>query len=134
MALFALSDVVPDAAQFTLDTAGSTIPYPSTGSVNVILTDSRTGVIQGAKVFPWVRSGSVIRLQNPDAVNSWAMQHAGTANQLDYKLLPFASSCGPGLQTLSLTAKNEDVTLASVTKTFQGPCTRYPSPYQCQLD
>ena len=130
--LLALADVVPDAAQFSFDTTGSTFAFPSTGSVNVVLTDTSTGVIQGSAVFPWVRTGNIIKLQSPDAVNTWVIGHAGTADRIDYKLVRFSTTADPGLQQISIAAKNEGEPLASATDTFQGPCTRYPSPYQCR--
>lgn len=133
LALLTLADEVPDAADFTMDVSGSTVPFPSTGSMNIILTDSSTGIIQGSHVFPWVRTGTVIRLQNADAVNDWVIANAGTTDTIDFKIVPFAANLDPGPQTLAVAAKNEGVTLASFSKTISGGCTSYPSPYQCQM-
>lgn len=115
-------DVVPDAAQFEIDTTGSSIPYPASGLVNITLTDTNSQVVQASKNFTWVRVGAVLKLQSPNAVNTWAIQNAGSANKMDYRLLPFASNYGENLQIIAIKAKYENETLASFASTFDGSC------------
>ncbi len=122
MSVLASAAVVPDAAQFTIDTSGSTIPYPYSGLVNITLTDTTTGIVQASQNFNWIRNAGIITLQNPDAVNNWAMQHAGTANKAKYSLLPFESDFGGNLQRIAVEAKYENETLASYSSTFLGSC------------
>lgn len=134
LALVAEADIVPDAAQFSLDTAGSTIPYPASGTVVVKLKVSSTGATQATKSFGWVRNGTIIKLQDPDAVNAWALANAGDADNINYQLAPFYSAYGSGTKTIAGAAKDGAETLASFHNTFINDCPRYPTPDLCRND
>lgn len=120
---------VVDAAAFELDVSGSTFSYPLTGSVTLILTDRTTNSIQAARQFGWIRSGAMLRLADPDAVNAWAAAEGGTANDLTYRLAPVRTSV-PGEHSASIKTRYDGVVRATATTTFT-VCTRHPSPYPC---
>lgn len=126
------SESVPDAAMFTIDTAGSTIPYPLTGTVLVKLIRSSDGKVFASKSFPWTRTGTIIRFTDPDAVNNWAYAYSGSADTFSYDTNDFPSNFS-GNKTMKITQKYESVVQASETTTVNGgpTCTNYPSPYPC---
>lgn len=121
---------VADAAQFAIDVSGSTIVYPSTGTVTLILKNSDTGVVLAMRDFSWARTGSLLKLSHPDAVNDWALAAGGDANELTYKLANFPMNSGYGEQIVSVASTYEGTVTASATSTYYR-CTSYPSPYQC---
>ncbi|MDY4341030.1 hypothetical protein NG829_18900 [Xanthomonas sacchari] len=131
-ALAAALDSTADAAQFQIDTTGSTIPYPANGMVNVLLVRSSDNSVVATHTFPYVKSGAVIRLADPDSVNSWAYSNAGDADSVRYETVPFTSMF-QGEKKMAVATKYEGQSVASFTATVYGnpPCTRYPSPTQC---
>lgn len=80
--------VLPDAAMFELDTSGSTIPYPATGNAVLRVKNVATGAISASQTFSWVRTGTVIRVADPNAVNAWIYANVGNGDALSYDLLP----------------------------------------------
>ncbi|WP_369040061.1 hypothetical protein [Stenotrophomonas maltophilia] len=123
---------IPDAATFELDTSGSTIPYPATGSVVLRVKNSSTGVISASQTFAWVRTGTLIRAADPSAVNAWIYSNVGNGDSMSYDLVPFHSSYGDGLQVIAGQAKQEGVTKASYYLEFAGrDCVNHPSPHLC---
>jgi hypothetical protein len=127
------SSGVADASQFKIDTTGTSVYTPSTGMVTVKLVDSSTGVLQAAATFPWVKSGSNIVLSNPDAVNAWALANGGTADSMEYELLPFAVQQTAGSNTLRVGAAYQGTTYAVSTTTWRGGgggCSRIA---ECQI-
>ncbi|MDG2523803.1 hypothetical protein P6166_00315 [Stenotrophomonas sp. HITSZ_GD] len=126
-------DATPDAALWEMDTAGSQIPYPATGTVSVMLMRSADNVVVAAQTFSYVKSGTIVRLADPDAVNNWAYANAGDADSIKYETAPFVSMF-QGEKTTSIAAKYASEQQASFSATVYGNprCTTYPSPYQCQ--
>lgn len=116
---FSVGDTM-DASDFELNVSGSTIPYPSTGTVTISLVDSGNGAVQAAKLFAWTRIGEVIRLSNPSAVNAWATNNRGSSDSIKYDITPFNSIYGQGEQTMTVSAKYQGVTKASSTTTVTG--------------
>jgi len=114
---------VPDAAQFYIDTTGSTIAYPVTGTVTISLIVSSTNSLQAAKLFAWTRSGNIIRLTDPDAVNAWASANGGNADKMTYKMTRFQSDYGIGDQQMKVTSVYEGTATASATTSFYS-CTQ----------
>lgn len=130
--LLSTLDVLPDAATFELDTSGSTIPYPSAGSAVLRVKNSATGAISASQTFSWVRTGTVIRVADPNAVNAWIYANVGNGDSLSYDLVPFDSAYGSGLQVIAGQAKQEGVTKASYYLEFEGrDCVNHPSPHLC---
>jgi hypothetical protein len=125
--LLAAAEVI-DAAQFTLDVGGSTISYPSTGTATLILKNA-SGTVIATRDFGWRRAGTVVRLADPDAVNTWALARSGVQT-LDYKLKPFPLIAGYGEQRIVVRSLYEGVETASSSSSFYR-CTIYPSPYSC---
>lgn len=125
----AASDI-PDASLFEIDVTGSTISYPTNGLVTLTLVDTNTSVVTAAKQFSWYRSGNILRLSDPNAVNSWATSNGGTANELRYTLERMTTSAAVGPNTISVKSKYQGVQTASATSQFT-VCSRYPSPYMC---
>lgn len=119
---------------FTIDTTGSTIPYPSTGTALVKLVRSLDGNTVASRSFSWTRTGAIIRFTNPDAVNDWAYTYFGDADTFTYDT-KFPSNFA-GYQAMKLTQKYEGSTQASDTTTVYGgrDCTKYPSPHLCRDD
>lgn len=97
---------VPDAAQFALQVSG-TIEYPASGQVVVELLDSATNTVQAVEVFSWVRTGSTIVLADPDAVNTWALENGGTADTMNYDLVPWAPTAPPGVASIQVQSSYE---------------------------
>ena len=130
------SEVLPDAAQYVLDINGSTIPYPSYGTMTVRLVDSSTGMTVASRVFDWVRSGTLIRAKYPDSINQWAYSYGESADSVNYELTKFASSYGGGMQRIAGASSYEGSTISSYSSQFYGgpTCTTYPSPHLCQDD
>lgn len=98
---------VPDAALFAINTGG-TVGYPITGQVIIKLKNSSSGIVEAVDVFSWVRSGSVITLSDPDAVNAWAIAEGGSADTLDYNLVPWTPPFVPGEVSMAVQAKYEN--------------------------
>ena len=117
-----------DAGSFYLDVSDSTVAVPATGYVTVGLVDSGTGTTQASKVFPWIRSGSVIALRDPAAVNAWATANGGAADSVKYDLHQFQTDETPGWNTLAIAAEYEGATEAFATTTWKGaqPCPNDP--------
>jgi len=109
-----------DAGSFYLDVSDSTVVVPATGYVTVGLVDSVTGTTQTSKVFPWIRSGSVIALRDPTAVNTWATANGGVADSVKYDLHQFQADESPGWNTLAIAAEYEGATEAFATTTWKG--------------
>lgn len=131
LAALAVSEI-PDAALFEIDLSGSSVTYPSTGNVTLTLYDSAGGVAVAARQFSWYRSGTVLRLTDPDSANAWAAAEGGSANELRYALATVSANANPGEQIISVASRYEGATTASASSTFT-VCTKDPSPYQCSM-
>jgi len=138
MSIFSLLQglaVVPDAAQFELDTTGSTIPYPADGWVTLRLVDTSSGAVRSTGRFKWRRAGAIIKLSAPDAVNSWVYSSTGGGDSLTYEFDAFTSNYSSGPQTIAGKAKYEGATHASYTTTFSsGGCGTHNSPQPCPIE
>jgi hypothetical protein len=130
-AMLSTSDV-SDAADFYIETSGSTIAYPATGTVTINLINSSTGAIRASKLFAWTRTGTVIKLTDPSAVNAWAAASGGDADSMKYRMTRFQSDYGIGNQTIAAASVYEGTVTATATSTFQS-CTPpgVYSPYPC---
>lgn len=125
----ALADV-PDASQFELDLCGSTVTYPSTGTVTLTLFNTTTNTAVAARQFAWYRSGNTLRLSDPNAVNAWAASDGGNANELRYTLARTDVAANPGENVITVTSKYQGSQTATSSSSFVR-CTTYPSPYLC---
>lgn len=122
---------IPDAALFEIDVTGSSITYPATGTATLTLTDSGTGTVQAAKLFAWYRTGTVLKLTDPSAVNAWAASEGGSADALTYKISPFtAGGTTSGQNTISVKSKYDGAVTASAVSTFTS-CSKYNTPALC---
>lgn len=128
MASQALSGALPDASAFSMNTSGSTVAYPSTGQVTITLTDSSSNSVVAAQTFPWVKTGYVITLANPAAVNAWAAGIDSSADQVSYQLVPFATEPTPGNNTIAVASVYQGQTSASASSTFCYSPRTPPSP------
>lgn len=113
-----MATTIPDAAQFYIDTTGSTVAYPATGTVTISLINSSTKSVQAAKLFAWTRSGSIIRLTDPNAVNAWASVNGGSADKMTYQMTRFQADYGIGDQQIKVTSVYEGTATASATSSF----------------
>lgn len=124
-----LTSQIPDASQFSISTAGSTIEYPATGQVTISLLSG--GTLEAAKTFPWVRNGTLITLQDPAAVNAWAETAAPSASKLAYTMVPFsvASQLQEGTNVVKQTSyyQGAEMGSASATITCRSPSGGLPS-------
>lgn len=130
--LQASTSEVPDAPQFEIDVSGSSIAFPANGSVTLLLFDGRQGSTIAAKQFQWHRTGTLLRLVDPDGANAWAAAAAGPATELRYDLATFDVGAAPGPNTIAAASRYRGATKAASVSDFQ-VCTKYPSPYQCGL-
>lgn len=112
------SSVTWDAAQFSIDVSGSSVPTPVSGHVTIDLVDSYSGSAQATRTFTWIKVGSAIVLQHPDAVNEWAMAQGGSANSVKYFLHPFAVDEATGWNTLQVAATYDGAAYATSTSNW----------------
>lgn len=101
-----------DAALWTIDLSGSNVTMPTYGTALLKLVDSSNAQVLASRNFGWVRSGQSVRLSNPDAVNSWAADNAGTADTLIYETAPFLTSENVGANNLVMTDRYDNEQLA----------------------
>jgi hypothetical protein len=75
-----------DAGSITMDTSGSSVAWPQTGTVALTIRSKSSNVVLAAQSFPWGRSGSVISFSNPAAVDSWLSSSGADAatHKVDY--------------------------------------------------
>lgn len=73
------------ASQVVFDYGGSTVEFPQTGSVTIKLRDA-AGVLRATQRHPWVRSGTLIYLQNPAVVDQWLSTYAGQRGSVEFQL------------------------------------------------
>lgn len=109
-----------DAAQFNMNLAGSTVGVPSAGLVTIRLVDSRNGITQAARVFPWNRTGGTLALAGPDGVNAWIISSGGSADSLAYELHPFQTSGQAASNVLAVAIRYEGQTRASSSVSMGG--------------
>lgn len=109
------SQSLPDASLYSIDTTGSTIPYPSTGEVTVSLLSS-TDTVEAANTFQWVKTGSEIVLADPAAVNAWAASAAPDAAEMNYTLLPFSTTLQAGENWIKSTAVYDGVAIGAASQ------------------
>lgn len=129
-----LSDALPDAASLQLDTHGSSIPYPNSGLVTLQVKSASTGAVIAAQQFQWTKTGTVIRLANPDSANTWLYANMGSGDMLSYDLVPFRSNYRPGPQTIAGQVKYEGNTQASYIVEFSaGNCGNHNSNQPCPI-
>lgn len=129
--MLALAANLPDAALFEIDVSGSSIGFPSSGLVTMTLVDTTTNVTIAAQQFPWTKVGGALKLSDPDAVNSWAVEKGGTADEMRYTLARFNASAPAGDNVISGTSKYQGVATASFTSRFSACQTKVNSPLLC---
>jgi hypothetical protein len=117
--LYSASSSNLDAADFSIDLDGSTVVTPASGNVTISLVDSHANLVQAAKTFAWVKSGTRLYLVNPSEVNTWAQANAGSADTVRYQLQPFdVSGVNPGDNIFSVTSEYAGVPKAVSVTTF----------------
>lgn len=109
---------IGSAADFSIDVSGSTIAYPTSGQVTVTLSVSSTGAVEAVGVFPWIRTGSVIRLSDPGSVDAWAISNSGDADSMAYDLVPFEANFADGSNTIAATSYFQGAATASSASEF----------------
>lgn len=104
-----------DAAQWKVALGGSNVSLPANGTVLLKLVDSSANTVVASRIFGWHRSGSVLLLSNPDAVNDWAVANAGPADSIFYETGAFLTSEGTGTNNLVMSDvyENEQLTYAA---------------------
>ena len=115
--LAATNSFVIDAEAFEVDTAGTTVPVPSNGYMQVVLRRSSNNSIVAAQAFPWSKSGTKIRFNSPDAVNNWAYANAADADKVTFDTVPFTANF-QGVRTASSSMKYENEVLATGSRVF----------------
>jgi hypothetical protein len=121
-----------DAAQFAMDISGSTIPVPMEGASTLTFKDSRTGQVLASAEFRWIRAGNLLKLADPDAVNTWVMTHGAAADMLTFDTKPFPVESANRLRRFKVKMMYEGREMASssslhylCTPSAAGPpCTR----------
>jgi len=107
-----------DAASFNVDTTGSTISYPNSGTMVVSLTRSADGAVVASQTFSWIKQGAILVASDPDAINNWAYASAGDADSVSYSLNKFVAGATPGVNTIAATGVYEGVQQASAVSNF----------------
>lgn len=118
--ILSMGDFVLDAQAYEMDTAGSTIPYPTTGTGVVVLKRANNTIV-AAQTFAWRRTGTVIKFANPDAVNNWAYANAGDATTFTFETNPFSANF-TGTRVMSVKSKYEGEQTATFTAHVQSNC------------
>lgn len=108
-----------DAALWEISLSGSNVDVPSYGTALLKLIDSSTNAVIASQNFGWYRSGYVLRLSNPDAVNNWAIDNAGTADTISYETAPFMTSENVGTNNLAMTDKYDNEQLGTATYSWR---------------
>ncbi|MFL8004690.1 hypothetical protein Q5N24_005505, partial [Xanthomonas vasicola] len=125
-------NIVADAQSYELDTSGSTIPYPSRGDFVVTLSNSATGAVQASRVFSWVKVGTLLKAEDPNAINDWAYANSSNADKITYDVVRFRSNYAAGPQVIAGQSKYEGSTQATYSVAFDGTsCPRVPTPTPC---
>lgn len=117
--LLALADTF-DAALWVMDVSQSNVTMPATGSVTIKLVNTATGAVRASATFPWTRTGNLVKLANPNAVNTWAAQNGGDADTLTYELAQFQTSQSTGTNTLAVAQKYNGDLLSAASTTWTG--------------
>lgn len=133
-ALLARSALAPDAKSYVLDISGSTIPYPATGTMNVVLSNGGNGQVVSSRLFAWTRSGNSIHARDPDQINEWAYANGAGADSVRYEIIPFRSNFGSGTQTIAGISSYEGRELNRFSVVFDGTpdCPGYPTDTECR--
>lgn len=108
-----------DAALWTVSLSGSTVDVPNYGTALLKLVDSSTNTMIASQNFGWYRSGAVLLLSNPNAVNDWAINNSGTADTISYETAEFLTSENVGANKLVMTDRYENDQLASATYSWR---------------
>lgn len=106
-----------DATGVVLDTSGSTIAYPSSGTVTVSLYNS-SGSVMASRSFPWVLRGTGLVFANPNVVNQWESANNNGITQIKYQLAPFTAGYAAGTNTMAIATNYQGVTLTRFSTTF----------------
>lgn len=128
-------NITADAQNYELDTAGSTIPYPAQGDFLVTLSSSATGAVQAARTFRWIKTGTVLRAEDPNSINEWAYANSGNSDKITYEVVRFRSNYASGQQVIAGQSKYEGSTQATYSVVFDGTsCPRIPTPTPCNTN
>lgn len=101
-----------DAALWSVSLSGSNVDLPNYGTALLKLVDSTTNTVIASQNFGWYRSGTVLLFSNPNAVNDWAINNAGTADTISYETAEFLTSENVGNNNLVMIDKYENEQLA----------------------
>jgi hypothetical protein len=128
----ALSGDSIDASSITMDTSGSNVQWPLTGSVSLTIRNKASNAVLAARSFPWARSGSVVRFSNPAAVDAWLSSSGANASQhkVDYAFqnLTMPAQDGTNLVAVDVYQGNVPRATASVTVPYDAGRPNCPPP------
>jgi len=122
---------IPDAAEFAIDVSGSSVAFPGSGITTLRLVNEASGVEVASREFSWVRVGSTLRLNDPNAVNAWVASDGGSATTLRYSMGQIQVGAIPGPNTINVASQYRGISRASASSDFVA-CTIHASPYPCK--
>lgn len=129
-AMLASTDVLPDAAAFAIDVAGSTLTYPQSG-LGVLTLKRADNQVVASQAFAWTKAGTLIKFTNPDAVNAWAYSNLGDATKFSFETNSFSPNF-TGTRVVSLASKYEGQTTSSFHTLISGEC-QGVTQHQCMI-
>lgn len=123
-----------DASSITMDTSGSSVTWPQTGTVALTIRSKSNGAVLSAQSFPWTRNVSVITFSNPSAVNSWLSSSGADAatHKVDYDFQNLTMPAQQGSNLIAVDIYQDNVPQATAAATIPyEPC--IPTPvYECE--
>lgn len=94
----------PDAASISMDVSDSTTTWPASGMVTLTLRKKTNGSVLASRSFGWRRSGSILKLSDPGAVNGWLVASGADASsyKLEYKFQNLVLPAQPGSNLIAV--------------------------------
>ncbi|HEY9131801.1 MAG TPA: hypothetical protein VIM98_08615 [Dyella sp.] len=125
---------MPDAGSFSLDTSGSTVTWPATGTVTLTVSQLSSGAVIATSNFAYVKSGSVLVFADPTSVNNWLAATGAdpASSKLAYTVAGFPVTPQSGTNVAAAAARADSTVMAQSAATFEGSsCPPGPHPIKC---
>ncbi len=131
---YVMATTMPDAGSFSLDTSGSTVAWPATGTITLAITNLASGAVIATNSFAYTKSGTVLVFANPALVNAWLSATGANpaSSKLSYTIAGFPVTPQSGTNIAAATARADNTVMAQSAVTFEGSsCPRGPHPTIC---
>lgn len=95
-----------DANNYQIDTSGSNVAIPNSGTMSVTITDEFDNPVS-SRSFAWMKSGSFILASDPSQINSWLLAEQNRGVEIwgvDY-VADFVTPAQPGENSVEFVAE-----------------------------